>query len=79
MFSKFADFSLMVARFFRAHFTTFALIIHKNVKNVKFFCEKIAKNVKTGPILATFAFFVNVFLRKIEKTVKFARKIAKNV
>ena len=71
-------FGFAVARFF-TRVTTFALMIHENVENVKHFCEKIAKNVKTGFIFANSAFFVNVFLRKIVKSVKFTRKIDKNI
>ena len=71
-------FGFAVARFF-ARITTFALMIHEHAINVKHFLRKIAKNVKTGSSLATFAFFVNVFLRKIVKSVEFTRKIAKNV
>ena len=63
--------------FFFARSTTFALMIHKNAINVKHFLRKIAKNVKTDAILANVAFFVNVFLRKIVKSVEFTRKIAK--
>ena len=32
-----------------------------------FFCEKIAKNVKTGSILANFSFFVKFFRENREK------------
>ena len=75
---RFADFGLAVARFF-ARLTTFALVIQKNAINVKLFCEKSPKMFTINHILHEFRFFVTVFLRKIKKTVKFTRKIDKNV
>ena len=75
---RFADFSLAVARFFRAHLTAFAFIILENAINVKHFLRKIAKMLTINHILHEFRFFVTVFLRKIVKTVTFSRKIDKN-
>ena len=68
----------MVARFF-ARFTTFSLMIHEHAKNVKHFLRKIVEMLTIHFILHDLRFFVNVFLRKIVKSVEFARKIAKNV
>ena len=42
------------------------------------FLRKIAKMFTINYILHEFRFFVNVFLRKIVKTVIFSRKIDKN-
>ena len=64
--------------FFFALTTLLTLIIHGNIKNVKFFCEKFAKNVETGSILANFSFFCKFFCEKNAKNVKFPRKIVKN-
>ena len=56
-------YGLAVARFL-ALTILLTFIIHENVKNVNFFCEKIAKNVKTGFILANFSFLSTFFLRE---------------
>ena len=69
----------MVARSFHAHLTTFALMIHENVGNVNFFCEKTAKNVKTGFILANFSFFVKFFREKLRKVSNSREKLPKMV
>lgn len=45
----------------------FAKIIHNFANHVNIFLRKIAKNSKTGFILANFAFFVNIFREKYEK------------
>ena len=42
-----------------------------------FFCEKIAKNAKTGAILANVAFFVNVFSEKSQKNANYLEKLPK--
>ena len=42
------------------------------------FLRKIVKMFTINHILHEFRFFVNIFLRKIVKTVKFTRKIVKN-
>ena len=42
-----------------------------------FFCEKIAKNVKTGLILANFGFFVKFFCGKFEKLLNSREKLPK--
>ena len=67
-----------MARFLRAHLTTFALMIPENAINVKHFLRKIAKMFTINHILHEFRFFVKLFLRKIVKTVTFTRKIVKN-
>ena len=64
--------------FFRAHLTTFALMIPENAINVKHFSRKIVEMLTSNHILYEFRFFVNVFLRKIVKTVTFTREIDKN-
>ena len=66
--SKFADFSLAVARFF-ARITTFALMINEHAINVKHFLRRIVEMFTINHILDEFRFFVNVFLRKIAKNV----------
>ena len=53
-------------------------MIHENAINVKHFSRKIVEMLTSNHILYEFRFFVNVFLRKIVKTVKFTRKIDKN-
>ena len=44
-----------------------------------FFCEKIAKNVKTGAILANFSFFVKFFAEKSRKLSNAREKLPKMV
>ena len=41
------------------------------------FLRKIAKNVKTGSILANVAFFVNVFSEKSQKNANYREKLPK--
>ena len=65
--------------FSRAHHPIDIKIIHKNVGNVNFFCEKIAKNVKTGAILANFSFFVKFFAGKSGKVSNSREKLPKMV
>ncbi len=43
-----------------------------------FFLRKIVKMFTINYILHEFRIFVNIFLRKIVKTVKFTRKVDKN-
>ncbi|RKU31496.1 hypothetical protein C6495_12485 [Candidatus Poribacteria bacterium] len=71
--------SIMVCggAFFLALTTLLTLIIYGNIKNVNFFCEKIAKNVKTGSILAHFSFFVKFFARKMRKMSNSREKLSK--
>ena len=44
-----------------------------------FFCEKFAKNVKTGAILANFSFFVKFFAEKSRKVSNSREKLPKMV
>ena len=44
-----------------------------------FFARKIAKNVKTGSILANFSFFVKFFARKMRKMSNSREKLSKMV
>ena len=44
-----------------------------------FFCEKFAKNVKTGLILANFGFFCQVFSEKSRKVSNSREKLPKMV
>ena len=71
--------SVSVSRWrdFFVRVTTFALMINEHAINVKHFSLRIAKNVKTGFILATFAFFVNVFSEKSKKNANYREKLPK--
>ncbi|RKU29704.1 hypothetical protein C6495_14030 [Candidatus Poribacteria bacterium] len=64
-------------RVFFALTTLLTLIIYGNIKNVNFFCEKFAKNVETGSILANFSFFVKFFARKMRKMSNSREKLTK--
>ena len=72
-------FSLRVARFFRAHHHVCINYTRKRGKCQIFFCEKIAKNVKTGAILANFSFFVKFFAGKSRKVSNSREKLPKMV
>ena len=54
-------------------------MINEHAINVKHFFRNIAKNVKTGSILANVAFFVNVFSEKSQKNANYLEKLPKMV
>ena len=68
-------FSLAVARFFRAHLTMFALMIHEHAINVKHFFAKNRGNVDNSFYFTRFAVFCQRFSAKNREIGRISAKI----